>query len=86
MHVLGNIFQDSSIAGSGKVAKPIQLLTSFAVQHVKNGLNAQDGEVVIKLPDSVRHNLHLPNNPMNHLFYLCTFVRERQTLRWDFIK
>jgi hypothetical protein len=86
MHVLGSILQDSSIAGSGKVTKPIQLLTSFAIQHVKNTLNTQDGEVVVKPLDSVRHSLHLPNNPVNHLFYLCTFVGERQTLPLDFFK
>jgi hypothetical protein len=63
--------------GSGKVAKPSQLPTSFVVQHVKDALDTQDGEDVIKLPDSVWHTLQLPDNRVSHLFYLQTFVGER---------
>jgi hypothetical protein len=77
VHIFGNILQHSSIAGSGKVVKPTQLLTSFTIQHVKDALNTQDGKVVVKLLDSVRHSLHLPDNSVNHLFYLRTFVEEQ---------
>jgi hypothetical protein len=48
--------------GSGKVVEPTQLLTSFTIQHVKDALDTQDGEVVVKLLDSVRHSLHLLDN------------------------
>jgi hypothetical protein len=77
VHVFRNIFQHNSITGSGKVTKLTQLLTSFTVQHVKDALDTQDGEVVVKPPDSVRHSLHLPDHPLNHLLYLCTFVGEQ---------
>jgi hypothetical protein len=76
VHVFRNIFQHNRIAGSGKVTKLTQLLTSFTVQHVKDALDTQDDEVVVKPPDSVWHNLHLPDNLVNHLFYLHTFVGE----------
>jgi hypothetical protein len=46
----------------------------------------KDGEVVVKPPDSIWHNLDLPDNPINYLFYLRTSVGEWQTLRLDFIK
>jgi hypothetical protein len=47
MHVLGNILQDSSIEGSNQLTKPIQFLTAFTMQHVKDTLDTQYGEVVI---------------------------------------
>jgi hypothetical protein len=86
VHVLRNIFQHSSIVGSGKVVKSTQLLTSFIVRYIKDTLDTQDGEVVIKPLDSVQHSLHLPDNAVNNIFYLRTFVGERQTLCLDFIK
>jgi hypothetical protein len=66
--------------------KLTQLSTSFAVQHIQNAFNPQNNEVIIELPDNVRHGFYLPGNPVDHLLYLRAFAREGQTLCLDFLK
>jgi hypothetical protein len=59
MHTLGNIFQDSGITRSSQVVKSCQFLTPFAVWHVENALDTQNGEVVIQSPDCIWHSFPL---------------------------
>jgi hypothetical protein len=47
MHVIRNILQDGSIAGSSQVTKLSQLLIPFTVYHIENTLDTQNGEAVI---------------------------------------
>jgi hypothetical protein len=61
--------------GDSKVVKPIQFLTSFAMQHIENTFDAQDGEVVIEPPDDIRRRFYLFGYLVNHFFHHHTFVR-----------
>jgi hypothetical protein len=80
MHILWNIFQDRDVTGTSQATKSAQFLTPFAVQHTKNTLDARDGEVAIQSSDSIWNRFYFPDNPVDHIFHLCAFVGEGQTL------
>jgi hypothetical protein len=80
MHILQNILQDRIIMGTSQVMKSAQFLTPFPVQHTKDTLDTQNGEIVIQSPDSIWHRFQLPDNPVDLLLHFLTYVGGRTAI------
>jgi hypothetical protein len=69
-----------------KVSKPTQFLIPFAMQHIENTFDAQDGVVVTKPLDGIQHNFYLFSYPVDDFFNNHVSIRKGHALHFNLNK